>query len=162
MRYLFQRELHVEATEVLRLLSTHKGVVDETVLASTVAEITEAIALESNQAGWSELWKDDEVRSRRRVFLACVLNACQAWSGSTPVSYYTTYMSVLPTQQKEKKYANRKASDSRTPSVYPTTQPFSCQASYKSGSSSLRSERGGASRSLAAGFPSCGRQWVCL
>jgi len=91
-RYLFQQDRHREATEVLRLLYTHKGVLNEEKLTSTVTEITEAIAIESQQASWSDLIKDDEVRSRRRVVLACVLNSCQAWSGSTPVSYYTTYM----------------------------------------------------------------------
>lgn len=91
-RYLFQQDKHQEATEVLRLLYTHKGIVDEDKLNSTITEITEAIAIESNQATWSDLLRDDDVCSRRRVVLACILNACQAWSGSTPVSYYTTYM----------------------------------------------------------------------
>ena len=62
----------------------------------TVTEITEAVAIESRQASWSDLLNPDAVRSRRRVIIACILNACQAWSGSTPVSYYTTYMFVLP------------------------------------------------------------------
>ena len=74
------------------MLHTQKGVVDEQSLARIVNEITEAIAIESEQASWSDLLKRDEVNSRRRVLLACILNACQAWSGSTPVSYYTTYM----------------------------------------------------------------------
>lgn len=91
-RWLFQHEYHHEATEVLRALYTHKGVVNEQLLTETVTEITEALAIESHQASWSDLWKDDEVRSRRRVIIACILNACQAWSGSTPVSYYTTYI----------------------------------------------------------------------
>lgn len=57
-----------------------------------MSEITEAIAIENQQASWKDLWKGDEVGSRRRVLLACLINACQAWSGSTPVSYYTTVM----------------------------------------------------------------------
>ena len=69
-----------------------QGVLNEEKLSGTVTEITGAIAIESQQASWSDLVKDDEVRSRRRVVLACVLNSCQAWPGSTPVSYYTTYM----------------------------------------------------------------------
>ncbi|KAL1963995.1 hypothetical protein VTN77DRAFT_7541 [Rasamsonia byssochlamydoides] len=89
-RWLFQHDRREEATEILRLLHTHQGVVDEDALAATISEITEVIALESKQKGWKELLKEDNVGSRRRVLLACLLNACQAWSGSTPVSYYTT------------------------------------------------------------------------
>ncbi|KXT09519.1 hypothetical protein AC579_7192 [Pseudocercospora musae] len=91
-RYLYQKELHQEAKEVLTLLNTHRGGVNEEALQITITEITEAIAIESSQATWSDLLKDDHVRSRRRVALACFLNACQAWSGSTPISYYTTYI----------------------------------------------------------------------
>ncbi|CAL5874995.1 uncharacterized protein PFLUO_LOCUS9298 [Penicillium psychrofluorescens] len=89
-RWLFQNDRHQEATDILRLLRSSKGVVDETALANTVAEIQDALAIESEQKGWMDLLRDDHVRSRRRVFLACLLNACQAWSGSTPISYYTT------------------------------------------------------------------------
>ncbi|KAK4541322.1 hypothetical protein LTR36_008080 [Oleoguttula mirabilis] len=74
-RYLFQQDKHQEATEVLRLLYTHRGIVNENGLRSTITEITEAIAIESHQATWSDLSRDDN-----------------AWSGSTPVSYYTTYI----------------------------------------------------------------------
>lgn len=91
-RWLFQHEYRDEATQILRLLATHKDEVDEDSLTKTVTEIADAIALESHQAGWRELLQEDAVGSRRRVILACILNACQAWSGSTPVSYYTTYM----------------------------------------------------------------------
>lgn len=91
-RYLFQWERSEEAQLVLRALYTRNGTLDEQKMLATVTEITEAIAIESNQATWTDLVKSDEVHSRRRVILACVLNACQAWSGSTPVSYYTTFM----------------------------------------------------------------------
>lgn len=94
-RWLFQHDRREEATQILRLLHTHHGVVDEDALAATISEISEVIALESKQKGWKELLlKEDNVGSRRRVLLACLLNACQAWSGSTPVSYYTTVMFV--------------------------------------------------------------------
>lgn len=73
--------------------------VDEAALATTIAEIQDALALENEQKGWMDLVKDDRVRSRRRVFLACLLNACQAWSGSTPISYYTTVMYVAAFQK---------------------------------------------------------------
>ena len=89
-RYLFAKEKRDEAIEIFRLLNTHKGVVDEETVNKTVSELAEAIALESQQAGWKELLRSDNVGSRRRVLLACLINACQAWSGSTPISYFTT------------------------------------------------------------------------
>lgn len=93
-RWLFQQDRAGEATEILRLLQTHKGRVDEDALTITVSEIMEALEMEKKQAGWKELLTEDAVGSRRRVLLACLLNACQAWSGSTPISYYTTVMCV--------------------------------------------------------------------
>lgn len=89
-RWLFQHDHHQEATEILRLLRTHKGVVDEDSLVVEITEIMDALALENEQKGWRDLLKEDNIGSRRRVALACLLNACQAWSGSTPISYYTT------------------------------------------------------------------------
>lgn len=91
-RWLLQNEYRDEAVGILTQLNTHKGVLDDNNLEKTVTEITEAIALESHQASWMDLLNSDRVGSRRRVVLSCILNACQAWSGSTPVSYYTTYM----------------------------------------------------------------------
>ncbi|KAJ5102490.1 hypothetical protein N7532_003019 [Penicillium argentinense] len=89
-RWLFQHGRQQEGIDILRLLRSSNGNVDEAAMTTTVAEIQDALALESEQKGWKDLLKDDHVRSRRRVFLACLLNACQAWSGSTPISYYTT------------------------------------------------------------------------
>ena len=91
-RWLFQHDRHEEGREVLRLLRASNGIVDEDALATTIAEIQDALILESEQKGWMDLLRDDHVHSRRRVALACLLNACQAWSGSTPISYYTTVM----------------------------------------------------------------------
>ena len=91
-RWLFQQDRTEEATQILRLLQTHKGVVDEETLSVTITEILEALEMEKKQAGWKDLLKEDAVCSRRRVLLACLLNSCQAWSGSTPISYYTTVM----------------------------------------------------------------------
>lgn len=78
-RYLFAKEKRDEAIEVFRLLNTHNGVVDEEIVNKTVSDIAEAIALESQQAGWMELVYGDNIGSRRRVLLACLINACQAW-----------------------------------------------------------------------------------
>lgn len=91
-RWLFQQDRTEEATQILRLLQTHKGVVDEDALSITISDIVEALEMEKKQAGWKDLLKEDAVCSRRRVLLACLLNSCQAWSGSTPISYYTTVM----------------------------------------------------------------------
>lgn len=63
---------------------------DDQALITEIAEINDALSLESEQKGWLDLLKKDNIGSRRRVALACLLNACQAWSGSTPISYYTT------------------------------------------------------------------------
>jgi hypothetical protein len=40
-RWLFQKDRHEEGTQILRLLQTHKGAVDEAALAGTIYEITE-------------------------------------------------------------------------------------------------------------------------
>ncbi|GAM41884.1 monosaccharide transporter [Talaromyces pinophilus] len=89
-RWLFQQDRTEEATQILRLLQTHKGILDEDALTITISDIIEALEMEKKQAGWKDLLKEDAVCSRRRVLLACLLNSCQAWSGSTPISYYTT------------------------------------------------------------------------
>ncbi|OAA64584.1 General substrate transporter [Niveomyces insectorum RCEF 264] len=91
-RWLFQNNRESEGLEILTLLNTHKGAVNEEELNKTVKGIQEAIAIESEQSSWQEFFKGDNLKSRQRVVLACILNACQAWSGSTPISYYTTYI----------------------------------------------------------------------
>ncbi|KUL82167.1 hypothetical protein ZTR_09557 [Talaromyces verruculosus] len=72
-RWLFQQDRTEEATQILRLLQIHKGVVDEDALTITISDIIEALEMEKKQAGWKDLLKEDA-----------------AWSGSTPISYYTT------------------------------------------------------------------------
>ncbi|CRG87099.1 Sugar transporter STL1 [Talaromyces islandicus] len=89
-RWLLQNEYREEAIDILTRLNTHRGQLDEDAMTRTITDITDAIAIEHNQAGWVDLFKGDNVGSRRRVVVSCILNACQAWSGSTPVSYYTT------------------------------------------------------------------------
>lgn len=80
-----------EATEVVRNLQL--GNVDESVIAAEIANIKEAIMLEQHSSkGWLDLLKSDKVGSRRRVGLAVLINAMQPFSGSTPISYYTTVM----------------------------------------------------------------------
>lgn len=91
-RWLLQNEYREEAIDVLTRLHTHQGRLDEDGLNKTITDITDALAIEDHQAGWLDLFKGDRVGSRQRVIVSCILNACQAWSGSTPVSYYTTYM----------------------------------------------------------------------
>ena len=89
-RYLLKHEREAEAATILRLL--RKKGTEQWVVASDVAEIKEAIALELHTKGWRDLLKDDHVRSRRRVGLACLIQSMQAFSGSTPINYYTTVM----------------------------------------------------------------------
>lgn len=93
-RWLIMNERYDEAKEVLRALRSANPEV-ESVVASEMAEIREAVAVEHSQRrrGWMALLRhEDLVGSRRRVILACLVNFMQPWSGSTPVSYYTTYM----------------------------------------------------------------------
>jgi hypothetical protein len=61
-------------------------------VANEVAEIKLGIARESETTRWKDLMKDDKVRSRRRVFIAVMIQTLQAFSGSTPINYYTTIM----------------------------------------------------------------------
>ncbi|KAK6364401.1 uncharacterized protein PV06_08005 [Exophiala oligosperma] len=93
-RWLIMNERYDEAKEVLRALRSANPEV-ESVVASEMAEIREAVAVEHSQRrrGWMALLRhEDLVGSRRRVILACLVNFMQPWSGSTPVSYYTTYI----------------------------------------------------------------------
>lgn len=116
-RWLFQHDRHQEGTEILRRLQSSNGQVNEVVLATTIREISDALALESEQKGWMDLLRDDHIRSRRRVALACLLNACQAWSGSTPISYYTTVMYESSRSTISLKIANIASVALRTQSV---------------------------------------------
>ena len=82
-----------EATDILQRLEPQA---EPTAIASEVAEIQQALELESEaQKGWLDLLKKDRVNSRRRVATACLVNLMQDLSGSTPISYYTTIMYVL-------------------------------------------------------------------
>ncbi|KAJ5777640.1 hypothetical protein N7520_000886 [Penicillium odoratum] len=78
LRWLFQHDRQQEAAEVLRRLRSSNGQVDEVALATTMAEIQDALELEREQKSWMDLLRDDN-----------------AWSGSTPISYYTTVMYEL-------------------------------------------------------------------
>ena len=79
-----------EAADILQRFEPHK---DAAQISAEVAEIQQAIELEVEaQKGWADLLKRDRVNSRRRVATACLVNLMQDFSGSTPISYYTTYM----------------------------------------------------------------------
>lgn len=79
-----------EAADILGLLEPH---LDPVVLDERVVEIRQALELEREaQKGWLNLLKRDRVNSRRRVATACLVNMMQDFSGSTPISYYTTIM----------------------------------------------------------------------
>ncbi len=92
-RWLIVNERYDEAKNVLRALRSADAA-DESAVAAEMAEIREAVAVEHGQTrGWMDILRhEDQVGSRRRLILACVVNFMQPWSGSTPVSYYTTYM----------------------------------------------------------------------
>lgn len=93
-RWLIMNERYDEAKQALRALLS-AGPQVESMVAAEMAEIREAVAVEHSQRrrGWLSLLRhEDQVGSRRRVMLACLVNFMQPWSGSTPVSYYTTYM----------------------------------------------------------------------
>ncbi|KAH8664735.1 general substrate transporter [Xylariales sp. PMI_506] len=89
-RYLLIKDRVEEATEIFRCLNPKE---DATVLAREVADIKQAILLETHsQKNWKDLLEKDDVNSRYRVILACLINFMQDFSGSTPISYYTTYI----------------------------------------------------------------------
>ncbi|OPB45617.1 hypothetical protein A0O28_0078270 [Trichoderma guizhouense] len=79
-----------ETVEVLQAL---KDTNDRETVAAEIAEIKEALLLELNsQKSWTDLFKSDKVKSRRRVIIACIVNLMQDLSGSTPIAYYTTFI----------------------------------------------------------------------
>jgi hypothetical protein len=90
-RWLLLHEQDEQATAILKLLR-RRGDDDDSMIAIEVMEIKEAITRESQTKSWRDLLKDDDVRSRRRVLLAVLVQSMQAFSGSTPINYYTTVM----------------------------------------------------------------------
>ncbi|KAL7952494.1 general substrate transporter [Trichoderma compactum] len=89
-RYLIMKDRIEETVAVLQALkdTNHR----ETV-AAEIEEIKEALLLELNsQKSWTDLFKSDKVKSRRRVIIACIVNPMQDLSGSTPIAYYTTFI----------------------------------------------------------------------
>lgn len=85
-----QHDRDDEAALILGKLNIHS---DAAEVATDIAEIKEAIALEEHaQKSWFDLFRGDKIKSRRRVLLAVGINIMQNFSGSTPISYYTTYM----------------------------------------------------------------------
>ncbi|KAM0263171.1 hypothetical protein ACHAQJ_001326 [Trichoderma viride] len=89
-RYLIMKDRIEETVTVLQAL---KDTTDRQSVAAEIAEIKEALLLELNsQKSWTDLFKADKVKSRRRVIIACVVNLMQDLSGSTPIAYYTTFI----------------------------------------------------------------------
>jgi hypothetical protein len=91
-RWLLLHGRDEKAVEVLTCLKRKRDQADESTVANEVAEIKLGIARESEATRWKDLLKDDKVRSRRRVFIAVMIQTLQAFSGSTPINYYTTIM----------------------------------------------------------------------
>ncbi|KKP04641.1 hypothetical protein THAR02_03254 [Trichoderma harzianum] len=89
-RYLIMKDRIEETVEVLQAL---KDTNDRETVAAEIAEIKEALLLELNsRKSWTDLFKSDKVKSRRRVIIACIVNLMQDLSGSTPIAYYTTFI----------------------------------------------------------------------
>ncbi|KAL7918061.1 general substrate transporter [Trichoderma austrokoningii] len=89
-RYLIMKDRIEETVTVLQAL---KDTEDRESVAAEIAEIKEALLLELNsQKSWTDLFRADKVKSRRRVIIACVVNLMQDLSGSTPIAYYTTFI----------------------------------------------------------------------
>ncbi|KAL6812861.1 general substrate transporter [Trichoderma sp. SZMC 28013] len=89
-RYLIMKDRIEETVTVLQAL---KDTNDRETVAAEIAEIKEALLLELNsQKSWTDLFKSDKVKSRRRVIIACIVNLMQDLSGSTPIAYYTTFI----------------------------------------------------------------------
>ncbi|EHK20767.1 uncharacterized protein TRIVIDRAFT_49958 [Trichoderma virens Gv29-8] len=89
-RYLIMKDRIEETVTVLQAL---KDTNDRDTVAAEIAEIKEALLLELNaQKSWTDLFKSDKVKSRRRVIIACIVNLMQDLSGSTPIAYYTTFI----------------------------------------------------------------------
>ncbi|KAL1876146.1 hypothetical protein Plec18167_005409 [Paecilomyces lecythidis] len=89
-RWLLTKDRGEEALDILQKLEPHA---DPSAIAAEAAEIRQASELEREaQKGWRDLFKKDRINSRRRVATACLVNLMQDLSGSTPISYYTTYI----------------------------------------------------------------------
>ncbi|KAL1893133.1 hypothetical protein Sste5346_006565 [Sporothrix stenoceras] len=90
-RYLVMKGRVEEATQVFQALRPNEPAEE---IAQEVADINQAILLEQHaQKGLRQLFfEKDQIRSRYRLALACGLNFMQDFSGSTPISYYTTYI----------------------------------------------------------------------
>ncbi|KAH8811088.1 general substrate transporter [Xylogone sp. PMI_703] len=95
-RWLILHKRDDEAITILRLLkrsynnNTLSAAEVDALVATDVAEIKHGIERESETTRWVDLLKDDKVRSRRRVLVAVMIQTLQAFSGSTPINYYTT------------------------------------------------------------------------
>lgn len=97
-RWLLLHNRDEEATTVIRLLKLGRRNRERTsaeidsIVAEDVADIKRGIERESETTRWVDLLKNDKVRSRRRVLIAVMVQTLQAFSGSTPINYYTTIM----------------------------------------------------------------------
>ncbi|KIR33045.1 monosaccharide transporter [Cryptococcus deuterogattii MMRL2647] len=85
---------HSRPDEARRVLSALADIPEnDPVVTEQMEEIVRAIELESTSArNWSDLIKrgKDAQGEKRRMFTAVVIQVCQAFSGSTVISYYVT------------------------------------------------------------------------
>ncbi|KAH0445982.1 hypothetical protein IEQ34_025181 [Dendrobium chrysotoxum] len=97
-RWLVKKGRVEDATRVLERL--RNGSRDEPRIADELAAIISALEHERNEAskveGWKHLiapgggWKDDALRTRRRLFLACFIQAAQQLGGINALIYYSS------------------------------------------------------------------------
>ncbi|EST08403.1 General substrate transporter [Kalmanozyma brasiliensis GHG001] len=88
-RWLAKKGRHEEAIAVLERL--HNASIDSPEVQQSYAGIQQALEHEraASNTGWSFLVKEDSIRSRRRLLLACFIQAAQQLSGINALIYYS-------------------------------------------------------------------------
>ena len=83
---------HGHEAEALHVLSRlHRGRMDDDAVETLHQIIVKTVAFEShhNAGSWGELFRRDDVRSARRLFLACFIQAAQQLGGINAIIYYS-------------------------------------------------------------------------
>ncbi|SNX86572.1 probable sugar transporter [Melanopsichium pennsylvanicum] len=88
-RWLAKKGREAEAIAVLERL--HDASIDSPEVQKSFAGIQQALELEraASNTGWSALFVSDRIRTRKRLFLACFIQAAQQLSGINALIYYS-------------------------------------------------------------------------
>ena len=88
-RWLIYHGRTEDATRIISRLKNKE--VDHAEVRQQVAEIEDAVQLEqfSKVGSWKDLFKRDAIRSRRRLAIACAIQAFQQLNGINAVIYYS-------------------------------------------------------------------------